>query len=249
MIKVGVADYGMHVWFGGMYDYEKRMADLKKIGYDGIERLSVEDADDVMRKLVCLAKLQMDFATVENKNIERMLKWTAALGKKYIWANKSIYIANDFDAYCRNTEYLAQACREYGIRAAVHNHLGSLVESQDELEEFLRRCPDAGLLLDTGHLGVAGGDVLEIADKYYDRIVAVHLKDWVSTDPSAPEWYRRGYFTGLGHGNMPIDNEGVVKLLKKRGYDGWIFIEEDTHKRDPFEDLAECSETIRSWLA
>ena len=29
MIKIGVADYGMHVWFGGMYDYEKRMADLR----------------------------------------------------------------------------------------------------------------------------------------------------------------------------------------------------------------------------
>lgn len=248
MIKLGVADYGMNVWFGGMYDYEDRLAALKKIGYDGIERLQPLDADDAMRQLTCLAKLGMDFATVESRQAERNLKWTAALKKEYIWADKPAYIGWDFDAYCRTTNALCDACERYGIRAAVHNHLGSLVETQEQLDTFLERCPKVGLLLDTGHLGTAGGDVVGTAEKYYDRIVAVHVKDWVITDPGAPEWYQRGYFTALGHGTLPIDNEGVVKSLVRRGFDKWIFIEEDTHKRDPYEDLAECYEVMKGWI-
>jgi len=28
-MKIGVADYGMNVWYGGLYDIEERLADLK----------------------------------------------------------------------------------------------------------------------------------------------------------------------------------------------------------------------------
>lgn len=248
MLKFGVADYGMNVWFGANYDYERRLEKLKAIGYDGIERLSPLDADDAMRQLTALARLGMDFATCETKNPERNIKWTAALGKTYVWADKSAYIPMDFDAYCRTVRYQCETCAEFGIKAAVHNHLGSLVETQEQLDAFMEACPDAGLLLDTGHLGGAGGDVMKTVDKYYDRIVAVHLKDWQMTNPDGAEWYQRGYFTGLGHGNFPIDNKGVVQYLMSRGYDKWIFIEEDTHKQDPYLDLAENRETLDKWI-
>ena len=36
MMKIGVADYGMFVWEGGLFDYEQRARDLKAIGYDGM---------------------------------------------------------------------------------------------------------------------------------------------------------------------------------------------------------------------
>ena len=39
MLKIGVADYGMFVWEGGLFDYEQRLRDIKAIGYDGLERL------------------------------------------------------------------------------------------------------------------------------------------------------------------------------------------------------------------
>jgi hypothetical protein len=39
MNKIGVADYGMDVWFGGNYNLEQRLRKLKAIGIDGIEWL------------------------------------------------------------------------------------------------------------------------------------------------------------------------------------------------------------------
>jgi hypothetical protein len=35
-MKIGVADYGMNVWYGGRYDTEERLADLSVMPSTGI---------------------------------------------------------------------------------------------------------------------------------------------------------------------------------------------------------------------
>ena len=246
MMKIGVADYGMFVWEGGLFDYEQRLRDIKAIGYDGLERLRPVSESDAINTAAMVKKLGMDFATCLSPTAEKSIQWTAALGKEYVWADVS---AKNFDDFCRQVNVQARACERYGIRVALHNHLGSLVETQEQLDEFMRRCPDAGLLLDTGHLAVAGGDALMTASRYYDRLVALHLKCWVMKDKDAPEWYNRGYFTGLDYvptepNAVYVPNAEVVALLKSRGFDKWIMVEHDTHLREPLEDLAES----RKWM-
>ena len=248
MRKIGIADYGMNVWYGGFMDYEQRMQDIKAIGYDGIERLTPIDAADALNKATTLAKLDMDFATVLAPTLELKVQWTAAFKKEYIWTDVQADHARDsLDTYCRRVNYLSAACKKYGIKAAVHNHLGCIVETQEQLETFLENCPDAGLVFDVGHMAVAGGNVREIMDKYYDRIVAIHLKAWVMKDPNQKDWWDRGYFCGLNQGNFPVDNEYVVKKAIEKGYDKRIFIEHDTHLREPLEDLAESRQILREW--
>lgn len=56
-----------------------------------------------------------------------------------------------------------------------------------------------------------------------------------------------GYFCGLGHGNLKVDNEKFVKTLIGKGYDGWLFVEHDTHMREPLLDLEESREVLRKW--
>lgn len=243
MIKVGVADYGMNVYYGGFYDYEQRMDDIRAIGFDGVERLRPINNDNAVNMMIALAERGMSFSTVEAATVEQSIKLTAAFGRKYIWADKSPYV-NTFDGYVRTNGYLEKACAKYGIRPAVHNHLGQMVETQEQLDEFMARCPGTGLLFDTGHFTVAGGDLLRTLDRYYDRVVAVHLKNWQYKDPAN---IRDGYFCGLGQGNLTVENEAFVKELLRRGYDGWIFIEHDTHLREPLEDLKESREILRSW--
>lgn len=245
MIKTGVADYGMNCYYGGFYDYSARMDALAKIGYDGIERLSPLNYADACQKLIILAERRMSFSTVEAADTEQSIKLTAAFGKKYIWADKSPF-ASSFDDYCRTVSYLEEACAKYGICPAVHNHLGSLVESQEQLEEFLARCPGTGLILDTAHLAVAGGDILYILAKYFERVKAVHIKGWHINDPLKKN-IREGRFCGLLQGNYDIDNEGFVKELLRRGYGEWVFIEQDTHLREPLEDLKESRQILQSW--
>lgn len=244
MIKVGVADYGMWVWDGGMFDYEQRLLDLKSIGYDGLERLRPISEADAIHKSATVRKIGMDYATCLAPDAEHCIQWTSALGKEYVWTNVT---GKTFDDYCRQVNIQVNICKKWGLKVALHNHLGSLVETQEELLKFLELCPECHLVLDTGHLAVAkGGDPMYIIKNYFNRLAAVHVKDWVMTDETALEWYNKGYFCELGAGNVKIDNDILVKELVKMGYDGWIFVEHDTHLREPLVDLKKSRDYLKN---
>ena len=245
MEKIGVADYGMYAWYGGFYDYEERLEAVRKIGYHGLERIYPTSPEDALLKASNLKKKGMGFATCNHSNPELAIRWTAALGGEYVWAD---VCARDFDTYVRQVREMTKAANRYGVEVAVHNHLGQTIETQEQLEGMLRECPDTKLLFDVGHLAVAGGDVAYIATKYYDRIIAYHLKGWqTSSTPDAAEWYQRGHFCGLGQGDTFVDNEFVYKNAVRNGFNGWVFIEHDTHKRDPLLDLEESRIILGIW--
>ncbi len=258
MIKFGVADYGLQVWYGNMYDYEERIDTVKKLGFDGLERLYTSSAEETLHRGAYLRKNGMSFATVHAENIEQSIKWTAAMGGKYVWLNvmannvvNSVVPGYTFDDYIRQINEMTKVCKKYGIDAVLHNHMGTKSETQAQTEEVLARCPDLKLLFDVGHMAVAGGDVKYMVENYFDRIAAYHFKGWQisETTPDHPDWDKRGYFCGLGQGNFNVDNEYVFKYAVRNGFDGWMFIEHDTHKRDPEIDLAESLGIMKSWYS
>jgi len=243
-MKYGIADYGMNVWYGGCFDAEERLQDLKNIGYEGLERCTATSGDDLLYKAARCKRLGMDFGTCQGPSVETSIRWTAALGKRYVWTGVT---GKDFDTFCRQVNHQVEIASQWGVEVGLHNHLGSPVESQRELEEFLDRCPGCGLVFDTAHLAAADGDAVEIVEKYGDRLVAVHLKDWLVTDTETglDQWQQRGRFCELGAGNIGLDNIAVMKAVVKSGFDGWVFVEHDTHLRDPLEDLKESREYLR----
>ncbi len=243
-MKFGIADYGMNVWDGGLFDIEERLKGLKKIGYEGTERLEAVSPSDALQKAALYRKIGMDFALCLGPNVQATIQWTAALGKGYVWVEVT---SRDFDAFCRQANIQAEICARWGLRAALHNHLGGLVESQKDVETFLARCPKCGLVFDTGHLAAADGDCVEIVKKYPDRIMAVHLKDWLVTNPEIglDKWGQRGHFCGLGTGNIGLDNAAVMRALAETGYDGWVFVEHDIHLQEPLKDLALSRQYLR----
>jgi len=243
-MNIGVADYGMSVWDGGCFDFEERLRGLKQIGYAGMERLAAADASDALEHAARFRRMGMDFATCLGPNPQASIRWTAGLGKRYVWTSVS---GNTFDLFCRQVNTQVEAAARWQVQVGLHNHLGSLVENQAQLEEFLKRCPGCGLILDTAHLAAANGNSIEIVRRYGQRLVAVHLKDWLVTHPEIglDQWPRRGRFCELGAGNIGLDNLAVMEELRKAGYDGWVFVEHDTHLQDPLIDLAISREHLR----
>ncbi len=49
-MKFGVADYGLNVWYGGLYDLESRLQNLRELGFEGIERLEANGSGDALSK-------------------------------------------------------------------------------------------------------------------------------------------------------------------------------------------------------
>ena len=63
-MKFGIAEYGMNMWDGAVYDNEQRWVDLKAIGYEGMERINAQSTDDLIHKAALMRKHGFDFATV-----------------------------------------------------------------------------------------------------------------------------------------------------------------------------------------
>ncbi len=249
-MKFGVADYGMNVWDGGLYDIEDRLSELKKLGYNGTERLEAVSASDAIYKSALYHKLGMDFTTCRGPNVQVSTEWTAALGKNYVWLSPGQSDREiDFAVFCRRSNAMIKACSHWGVVASIHNHMGSRVENQKELEDFLKACPEAGIVLDTGHLSMAGGDPVEIVKKYHKRISVMHLKDVFLTGGTSPDGVKEYRFCELGGGNNGFSNDAVLEMLLKVGWDGWIHIEHDKHLRDPLTDLKTSLNFVKNIIA
>ena len=209
-MKFGVADYGMFLWDGGLYDIEERLLDLKKLGYNGTERLEAVSPSDALYKAALYRKLGMDFSTCRGPSVQVTTEWTAALGKNYVWLTPGDCSRTvDFKEFCRRSNAMIKACAKWGVTASIHNHMHQRVENQQELEDFLKACPDAGIVFDTGHLSMAGGNPVEIVKKYHKRISVMHLKDVFLTGGTRPDGIKEYRFCELGAGNNGFSNTKV----------------------------------------
>lgn len=129
----------------------------------------------------------------------------------------------DFAEFCKAATALGRAVHEtHGIRLALHPHMGSLVESRDDIARVMDGTDPKAFFLapDTGHLLAAGCDPVEVCRTYAERIVHLHLKDY----KPAPGG-QRGAFLPLGDGG--VDFTGLIDVLKRRGFSGWMNIEMD----------------------
>jgi sugar phosphate isomerase/epimerase len=250
-MKIGVADHGVDVWEGGLYDLESRLHTYKELGFQGVERLTATDAHDALSKATLFRKTGLEFTTCRGPSEAAGIQWTSGLGKPYVWiapgqADRKV----DFEVFCRRANVFIEAAEKHGLIAGLHNHLGSRVENQEELDAFMHACPKAHLVFDLGHLQGAGGDIIETIDRYHNRIAAVHLKDYFIFDRSVGiDRYRdRLRFCGIGEGNDKVDFQAAVEALSRHGYDGWLFVEHDDHTDEPAKQLKTDLEFARKLL-
>jgi inosose dehydratase len=122
---------------------------------------------------------------------------------------------------------------EDGLTVALHPHVGTLIETAEEVELALERL-DVGWCLDTGHLLIGGTDPVAFTRDHGDRIVHAHLKDVDETiaarlrsgELSLLSATRQGLFVPLGRGDADVAS--VLDALGRHEYDGWLVLEQDT---------------------
>lgn len=133
---------------------------------------------------------------------------------------------------------LGKRISDMGLEFGIHAHLWSQFETGEDVERILGMTdPDhVYLVLDTGHVSMAGMDPLALTKKYGHRIIEYHLKD------VAPE-HRGGYqgppldrtavnttpddriFFELGAGG--VDFPGILEHLNSIAWKGWFTVELD----------------------
>jgi inosose dehydratase len=150
----------------------------------------------------------------------------------------------EFKRYGEKLTHLAEWLRAEGCPMSFHHHMGTVVETEEEVDWLIANSGDeVGLLFDTGHLTFAGGRIPDTIRRHGRRINHVHCKDTradVLERLRAENWsflegVIEGVFTVPGDGS--IDFAEVAGLLAEIGYQGWVVVEaeQDPAKANPLE--------------
>ena len=150
----------------------------------------------------------------------------------------------EFRRYGDKLTEFAEWLKAEGCPMTFHHHMGTVVETEGEIDLLMAKTGDAvGLLFDTGHLHFAGGDVLATARRHGRRINHVHCKDIraeVLARLRAEHWsFTQGVIEGVFTvpGDGVIDFGAVAEALAGIGYSGWVVVEaeQDPDKANPLE--------------
>ena len=150
--------------------------------------------------------------------------------------------AEEWPVYGKKLTALAEKFADFGVRMAFHHHMGTIVETDEEVGLMMKHTGEAvGLLYDTGHSIFSGGDPLALLKKHVKRVVHVHCKDSRKAilekaraeDMSFMGAVMEGIFTVPGDGS--IDYPAILSVLAQNNYSGWLVVEaeQDPKKADP----------------
>ncbi|WPU23712.1 myo-inosose-2 dehydratase [Cedecea neteri] len=126
----------------------------------------------------------------------------------------------------------ARYTQQQGVQIAYHHHMGTVIESADDVNNLMIHTgPEVGLLLDTGHLTFAGADPLSVAERWISRINHVHCKDVRAGVLADVKNRKTSFLDAVLSGVFTVPGDGCVNyppimaLLKKHGYQGWLVVE------------------------
>jgi inosose dehydratase len=165
------------------------------------------------------------------------------------WSPRPSLSRDDWRRITDGLARLDEICTDEGIAHVLHPHVGTLVESRDDVGRVLDDS-DVRLCLDTGHFRIGGVDSVALACEAPRRVGHVHLKD--VRDSVADELRagrvdlrgatERGLFVPLGAGDAGVAD--VLQALEDGAYAGWYVLEQDTVV-DPLGVAATATEEIR----
>jgi inosose dehydratase len=139
----------------------------------------------------------------------------------------------EWKPFCERLDAVARHLEKQGLKLAYHHHMGTVIESEEEVDRMMGSTAAVGLLLDTGHLTFAGGEPMRVLERHAARIVHVHCKDIRQDKLARARGQDLSFLDAvLGDvfavpGDGSIDFEPVLQGLARSGYQGWLVVEAD----------------------
>ena len=259
---------------GAHITLDQCLDETAEIGFDGIEKGHKFPQEAAALKAVLEPRrlryvsgwhslnLLVNSVEEEKKAIQPALDLLKAMGSKVIIVcetSNAIHGDNDkplserpvleearWEDFGAGVEALAEFAAAQGIALVYHHHMGTVVQSEDEIDLLMQHTgPYTKLLLDTGHCLFGGGDPERVAKKHMGRVGHIHAKNVrpaIATEVrdqslSFLEGVRRGVFTVPGDAEGGVDFTPVLKVAADKAYQGWLGIEaeQDPEVRNPYQ--------------
>jgi len=137
---------------------------------------------------------------------------------------------------------LAPIAEERGLTVVLENHANNVLEGIEDYEEVFAAIdsPNVGMCLDTGHFEGVDVDLMEVVDRFHERILHVDLKDCKAR--------------GKGHNTVPFgqgvtDFDAFLNHLLSKNYQGFLVVEQawPEPKGDWVNNLKAAYRLFRKW--
>lgn len=152
--------------------------------------------------------------------------------------------AEQMRAFGEKLEAFAQYLATQGVTLVYHHHMGTIVETAEEIDALMAATgPATHLLFDAGHCLFGGGEPLSVLTRHAPRVRHFHAKNLrpaIAARARAEGWsflraVVEGVFTVPGDQEGGVDFAPLLRVLAAQHYDGWIVIEaeQDPRVRNP----------------
>lgn len=139
---------------------------------------------------------------------------------------------DEMKAYARKVTQFGEWCADQGMPLSYHHHMAAVVETEAELDAFMKNSGEGiPLLLDAGHLAFAGGNVLRAIDNHHARINHVHVKDVRMDVINKLDRSKQSFLDAVALGAFTVPGDGsldfgaIVQKFADYGYEGWFVVE------------------------
>ncbi len=211
-------------------------------------------------------KMQFEDAAIASQLIEehvRLVRWIKGFGCTHLKINTGRRrpegtTADDLRQMAKTMNELGRRISDEGLKFAVHAHLWTQLQDRSEVDRLMELTDPrhVWLVLDTGHYTMAGMDPVEMTRTYVSRIVEYHMKDTRPVDrgghkgstPQREGYTEKGKRIFLELGSEGVDFPGILAILKKNNWDGWLTVELDSTDTTPKDSAAKSKKYLEEVL-
>ena len=136
---------------------------------------------------------------------------------------------------------LGETAGEMGFKAGLHNHLGQMVQTPEEIDRCMA-LTDPKLFYfspDTAHVYLGGGDPAVIMEKYKHRLMMADYKDAKRAGLTA-KYITNTYDLGDGE----IDFPACHRVLRSIHFKSWLCADLDITRNGPRTSYDRCGAYI-----
>lgn len=253
--------------------FEEAVRSVSHLGYEVLENFNfliflyennLDELKELLAKynlpLVCLYQTYLGADAMSDEYFyelgERCCKVLKEVGGSYLnlqacmWDKKPFDRPTDYamlDRYVELFGKMGEIAARYGVQACLHPHAQTHIFREHEIDYMIEHLntDHVKLALDTAHTTIAGMDAVKAFDKYGDLIAYVHMKD-VNPDIHFDDEWPLHRLHALGQGT--VDFQGVLRSLKKHGYDGVLCVEADYPQICNYETAQYCRNYLKDVL-
>lgn len=153
--------------------------------------------------------------------------------EKCVYTEKPYLTNEEWVLLGKGLNELGDVANSYGIKLVFHHHLGTVVQTKEEVDRLMEITDPTKvhLLYDTGHIFVSDNDYMSLLRGHIDRIAHVHFKDVRPNKLEEAKAANKSFLDSFLHGMFTVPGDGCINykeicnFLVENDYKGWIVVE------------------------